>query len=196
MMDNDDMQEIMRQQLSLSRQQRARIEELEGERREPVAIIGSAMRFPGGVSTPTEYWTFLTGSTATQGPIPADREGLRSVYQAGSPTAGRSYVERASFLDDLDLFDAGFFGISDREAMLCDPQQRLLLETCWEATERAGLPVRRQDRLRAGVFIGLMASDYVARVARQRDKSDLDPISAQAGVIRCRQAESATPLFR
>ena len=41
-------------------------------------------------------------------------------------------------LDDVDLFDAGFFGFNPREAELMDPQQRLFLECAWEALESAG----------------------------------------------------------
>ena len=61
-----------------------------------------------------------------------------------------SYVKAASVLSGIDLFDAGFFEYSPREACLMDPQQRLLLEVAWEAFEDAGY----RPEGSVGVFVG------------------------------------------
>ncbi|WP_326552104.1 type I polyketide synthase [Micromonospora sp. NBC_01813] len=178
-METTDLRTLVEDQLRLSRQLRARIRELEAERSAPLAVVGTALRFPGGVSTPEQYWELLTGPATGPRDIPADRPGLRAVHdpQAGP---GRSYVDKAGFLADVAGFDPDFFGISQREAESLDPQQRLLLETSWEALERAGVAVRRTDRLDAGVFVGLMAAEYGDRFTTD-DPDRLDPYFGTGG---------------
>ncbi|MFJ8577833.1 beta-ketoacyl synthase N-terminal-like domain-containing protein [Micromonospora sp. NPDC093277] len=180
-MDTTELRRLVEEQLRLSRRQQARIRELEEERRPPLAVVGLGLRFPGDLRTPEQLWDFLRGDAHAVTGIPDDRPGLRAAYQAGPVRPGRSYVDRAAFLTDIGHFDADFFGISQREAELLDPQQRLLLETAWEALERAGVAVRRADRLDVGVFLGMMASEYGERLAVQEDKTPLDPYYATGG---------------
>jgi acyl transferase domain-containing protein len=151
-MDEEGIRRLMEDQLRHSRRLRTRIRELEQERHAPLAVVGMALRLPGGLDSPEAYWDFLRGDGTAYGPIPEDRPGLRAVYDPVPGRPGRSYVDQAGFLDDIAHFDAEFFGISQREARLLDPQQRMLLETAWEALERAGIPVRRSERLGVGVY--------------------------------------------
>ncbi|WP_345697213.1 beta-ketoacyl synthase N-terminal-like domain-containing protein [Kitasatospora terrestris] len=171
----------MQDQLKLSRRLKARIRELEEQRGAPLAVVGTALRLPGGLTTPEAYWDFLLGDGDALSGIPEDRPGLRAVYDERPDRPGRSYVDRAGFLADVAGFDAPFFGLSQREATALDPQQRLLLETAWEAMERAGVAVRRQDRLKAGVFVGIMSSEYVERMAAPEDKTGIDPYYGTGG---------------
>ncbi|SFD27459.1 Phosphopantetheine attachment site [Streptomyces aidingensis] len=181
-METTDLRRVIEQQLALSQQLRSRIRELEDARSAPLAIVGMGLRFPGGLNTPEDYWDFLLGDGDAVSPVPEDRPGLRAVHSPGGPRPGRSYVDRAGFLGSVDRFDPAFFGISQREAEVLDPQQRLLLATSWEAMERAGIPVRRHDRLRAGVFIGLMTSDYGDRLAHREDtRAAIDPYYGTGG---------------
>ncbi|MER7134127.1 type I polyketide synthase, partial [Streptosporangium saharense] len=123
---------------------------------EAIAVIGLACRLPGA-SNPTDLWELLrSGRDATGEPSP-DR------LRAGPGVAGH----RGGFLDHVDLFDAGFFGVSPREASAMDPQQRLVLELAWEALEDAGLPPAALAGTASGVFLGAMASDYATLVYRQ-----------------------------
>ncbi|GAA1779218.1 acyltransferase domain-containing protein [Streptomonospora arabica] len=70
-------------------------------------------------------------------------------------------MRRGGFLGDAAGFDAGFFGVSPREALAMDPQQRVLLETVWEALERAGIdPTVLRDSA-TGTFMGATSSDYL-----------------------------------
>ena len=62
-------------------------------------------------------------------------------------------------LEDVDLFDAAFFGFSPREAELLDPQQRLFLECAWEALEDAGYDSLRTGGA-VGVFGGVSSNSY------------------------------------
>ncbi|MGW1061347.1 type I polyketide synthase [Micromonospora rubida] len=135
--------------------------------REPVAIVGMACRFPGGVSTPEELWDLLIAERDGVSGVPADRGwDLPPVdpAQAGDP-AGSSGL-RGGFLPDALDFDAGFFGISPREALAMDPQQRLLLEVCWEAIERAGIDPYRLRGGDTAVYAGVINSDYGTRLGR------------------------------
>ena len=177
----DEIRVLMAQQLALSRDLRARIRELEAERHAPLAVVGTALRLPGGLATPQQYWDFLLGDRDVRSAIPEDRPGLRSAYDARPDRPDTSYVDRAGFLDGVADFDPDFFGIGQREADALDPQQRLLLETAWEAMERAGIPIRRQERLSAGVFVGLMTSDYTARLAGRDDRGGIDPYYGTGG---------------
>ncbi len=180
-MNTEDLQRLMEDQLKLTRRLKARVQELEARQDAPLAVVGMALRLPGGLTTPDAYWRFLCNEGTAISEIPADRPGLRAVASPRSDRPGRAYVDRAGFLDDIAKFDAGFFGISSREADALDPQQRLLLETAWEAMERAGLPVQRFERRQAGVFVGIMASEYGERRAGRADKSAIDPYFGTGG---------------
>ncbi|WUH89158.1 polyketide synthase [Streptomyces sp. NBC_00433] len=180
-MDADQIRRLMEDQLKHSRRLQARIRELEDERHAPLAVVGMALRLPGGLDSPDAYWDFLRGDGTAYRPIPEDRPGLRAVYDPVPGKPGRSYVDQAGFLDDIAHFDADFFGISQREAKLLDPQQRMLLETAWEALERAGVPVRRADRLNVGVYLGMMASEYLERLEDREDTTGIDPYYTTGG---------------
>ncbi|MFI8192268.1 beta-ketoacyl synthase N-terminal-like domain-containing protein [Streptomyces sp. NPDC085946] len=180
-MDTEAVRALMEDQLRLSRRLRARINELEDERHAPVAVVGMGLRLPPAIDTPEAYWEFLCGTDSALSGIPADRPGLRAVYDPSVGRPGRSYVDRAGFLDTIADFDADFFGVSRREARLLDPQQRMLLETSWEALERAGIAVRRSDRLDVGIYLGMMTSEYSERNEDRSDMSRIDPYYITGG---------------
>ncbi|HKB11600.1 MAG TPA: polyketide synthase, partial [Vicinamibacterales bacterium] len=152
------------QQAALAVQQlRRRVDQLEGERREPIAIVGTACRFPGGVATPDALWEFLrAGGDAVRG-VPADRWDADRYFDPNPDRGGTIYTRHGSFLDGVDLFDAPFFGLSAREAESLDPQQRLLLEVAWEALERGGQAPDALRETRTGVFVGIGQNDYARR---------------------------------
>ncbi|WSF36594.1 amino acid adenylation domain-containing protein [Streptomyces sp. NBC_01351] len=139
-------------------QARERLRELEEGDREPIAIVGMACRYPGGIDSPAALWRLLASGGETVGAFPRDRgwdEGLHD-----PENGGRSLTGSGGFLYDAPDFDAGFFGISPREALAMDPQQRLLLETAWRAFEDAGIDPDSVRDTETGVFTGLSCSDY------------------------------------
>jgi amino acid adenylation domain-containing protein len=101
---------------------------------EGVAIVGMAGRFPGAGSV-AEFWRNQLEGIESISHFRV--EDLEIANKAGIASDPR-YVKARSILDDVDLFDAEFFGIYPREAELMDPQQRLFLECCWQAIEDAG----------------------------------------------------------
>ena len=141
-------------------QLRADLQALQTAKVEPIAVIGMGCRFPHGADTPEKFWTLLRNGVHTVTEVPKQRWALKEYYDPDPATPNKMHVRYASFLDAIEAFDAGFFGIAPREAISMDPQQRLLLESSWEALEMAGLAPDRLFNSTTGVFVGLCGDDY------------------------------------
>ncbi|KPM51825.1 erythronolide synthase [Frankia sp. R43] len=121
---------------------------------EPIAVIGMACRFPGGLRSPDELWRFVAAGGDAISPFPSNRGWDTSAL----PCFG------GGFLHDAADFDPEFFGLTENEALATDPQQRLLLETSWEAFEHAGIDPLTARGSSTGVFFGVIFHDYGYRL--------------------------------
>jgi len=125
---------------------------------EPIALIAMAGRFPGAADV-EQFWDNLM----------AGRESISffddATLDAGVSAALRAdplYVRARGVIDDIEQFDASFFGINPKEAELMDPQQRIFLEICWECLERGGY-VPDQAPGPVGIYGGMYNASYFQR---------------------------------
>lgn len=122
---------------------------------EGIAIVGMSGRFPGA-STVSQLWTNV-------------KAGLESIQhftweelEARDPAAlsrDPAYVRARGLLENVESFDAGFFGFTPRDVEVMDPQHRVFLEICWEALEDAGWDPARYPGA-VGVFAGQALPTY------------------------------------
>jgi len=128
---------------------------------EPIAVIGMALRAPGCPDVEAFWQALLAG-----------HEGLRR-FAPGEldPAVPADWRQRPNFvpvrgvLERAEHFDAAFFGLPQREAVLLDPQQRQLLELAWQALEDAGIDPRRQPDI--GIWAGTANNGYAALLRRE-----------------------------
>ena len=137
---------------------------------EGVAIIGLAGRFPGARNV-AEFWQNL-------------RDGVESITQFTDEQLEASGIDPAVFsapnyvragfvVDDIELFDASFFGFNPREGAVLDPQHRLFMECAWEALEQAGYdPDRYEGRI--GLYAGASQSSYYFNLLSSREVLEAD----------------------
>ena len=134
---------------------------------EPIAIIGLACRLPGAADA-DEFWRNLAGGVESLRTYTLEEqaaEGVPARY-LNDP----NFVPAAMVLDDMESFDAGLFGMTNREADIRDPQQRLFLEIAHGALENAGYDPARYDG-DIGVYGGIGADEYEWRNIRQNPKA-------------------------
>lgn len=130
---------------------------------EPIAIVGSGCRFPGGANSPSDLWKLLQSPRDVSKAISqTDRFDPAGYYHPDGTHHATTNVRHAYMLEDnlMKEFDASFFNISPNEAESADPQQRLLLETVYEAIEAGGHSIEALRGSDTAVFVGCMSVDW------------------------------------
>ncbi|SMG00109.1 Malonyl CoA-acyl carrier protein transacylase [Burkholderia singularis] len=130
--------------------------------RRDIAVIGLAGRYPMAEHLDA-FWRNLVDGRDCVSPLPPGR------WLADHPQLSGFGDVWGGFLDDVDSFDALFFGITPREAAKLDPQERLFLQCAYAAIEDAGYtcatlglgePGGAHEHNRVGVFAGAMYQEY------------------------------------
>jgi acyl transferase domain-containing protein len=134
---------------------KAEIEATRQRASDPIAVVGMGCRFPGGAGDPESYWSILRDAADTIGDAPADRWDQDADYGPELADPAMIHTRRGGFLERIDAFDPGFFGLSLNEAAGMDPQQRLLLEVVWETFENASIPADSVAGSRTAAFVGI-----------------------------------------
>jgi len=114
-----------------------------------IAIVGMAGRFPGAKDV-REFWENLKNGIESITRFTDDE------LEAGQ---GPNAIKARPILDEVEQFDASYFGILPKEAEVMDPQHRVFLECSVEALEDAGCdPARHGGAI--GVFAGCSPNTY------------------------------------
>lgn len=140
-------------------------------REDTIAIVGTSGRFPGADS-PEELWKNLMARRDAIGNWPVSRSNGAS-----------SHRFRGAFLRDIEGFDSGFFGISEREAALMDPHQRLFLETAWTVLEDAGYAPSEMAGQPIGVFAAMYSPEYGQRAGAHVAAVDSEHLLGRLSVM-------------
>ena len=144
---------------------------------EGIAIVGMACRFPGAPDIETFWRQLEAGSDAVTN---GRQDGGSWTGVAGDPTVENNIWGRGGFVDEIDRFDARFFGMTPIGARMTDPQQRLLLETSWRALESAGIDPESLRGSRTGVYAGIATSEY--RDLMTADSDGLNYLGTASGM--------------
>ncbi|MEO8400725.1 MAG: SDR family NAD(P)-dependent oxidoreductase [Gammaproteobacteria bacterium] len=135
-----------------------------------IAIIGMNGIFPGAADLKMFWNNLITGKNCIS-EIPKNRWDWQDYYGDPFSDTNKTKIKWGGFVDNIGLFDAGFFNISPREAELIDPQQRLFLEVAWKTIEDAGYAPDELSLLKTGVFVGVVNNDY-AELLQQNSITD------------------------
>ncbi|KAJ1609193.1 type I fatty acid synthase, partial [Cryptosporidium canis] len=125
-----------------------------------VVVVGMSCSFPGGSSSPSEFWSMLQSGIDAIGEIPKSRWNIDEFYSSDLDSEGKMYTREGGFIENIDRFGASFFKISHAEAKSMDPQQRIFLEKSYEALKDAGFTIDTLKKRNISVFAGCCSNDW------------------------------------
>ncbi|PYH87840.1 polyketide synthase [Aspergillus ellipticus CBS 707.79] len=145
----------------------------------PLAVIGISLKFPDDATSPEAFWDMLIQGRCASSKFPRDRMNIDAFHSTDRDRLHSVSCQGGHFMtEDLGLFDAPFFGMSEADAKSIDPQQRLALETVYRAVENAGLPLEQIASSKTSVFAGSFCNDY--HILQVKDPLNV-PKNATAG---------------
>ncbi|MGO1117060.1 type I polyketide synthase [Rhodovibrionaceae bacterium A322] len=150
----------LKQALAAIDRLQAQVKTLQNAQKESIAIVGLGLRLPGGVGSAEQLWDVLLAGKDAVGPVPANRWDGEALFDPDPDSVGKLAMRAGAFLEDVEGFDAAFFGLTADEAAMLDPQQRLVLEVAWRALEDAGIAPDSLAGSATGVYLGIAASDW------------------------------------
>lgn len=140
-----------------------------------IAIVGMACRFPGAAEKGA-FWKMLREGVDAISEVPPQRWDAAALYAEEPGVRGKACTRWGGFVDDVERFDAAFFGIAEAEAREMDPQQRMLLQAAWHALEDAAIPADTLAGSATGVYIGIGSNDFGRQL-----HGKLDALTALSG---------------
>lgn len=128
-----------------------------------IAVIGYAGTFPNAENL-NQYWQNLINGTDCITHFSEDE--LLKYNVPPEYLQDSNYVKSCGKIDNIDLFDCDFFGVTPREASLMDPQHRIFLETCWKALESSGYAPEKTQQV-IGIYAGMGNTNYLDALYKQ-----------------------------
>ncbi|CAM3145501.1 SDR family NAD(P)-dependent oxidoreductase [Janthinobacterium lividum] len=156
----DDIKQLLSKSVNEIKRLKAVNRKLEQELSEPIAIVGTACRYPGDINSLEQLWEALSEGKDCIGRMTDQRWPMHRFLNDDAHQAGSIYTDAMGMLSDIDRFDPAHFGLKTEEARHLDPQHRLLMELAWETFEDAGYAIERFAGSRTGVYVGIMSDDY------------------------------------
>ncbi|KAI9657994.1 MAG: Type I Iterative PKS [Bathelium mastoideum] len=148
---------------------------------EPIAIIGCAMRLPGGVNDGEALWSLLESKREGRCLVPQDRYNVDAFYGPGKQ--GHVCSKYGYFLDHLDLaeMDTSMWSMTKTEASEMDPQQRLALEVVFECLQSSGTTQWHGKNI--GTYFGIFGEDWADMQAKETQHSGMYRITGYGDFV-------------
>lgn len=146
-----------------------KLKNIQNQKTEPIAVIGMGCKFPKANNL-EEYWELLSKNIDAISKTPPSRYDVDQ-YNSGHPD-DKINNPYGGYVNDVYDFDARFFDLSPKEALMLDPQQRLLLEVTADSLENANLPTDKLSNVNTSVYVGISSFDYGVRLHSNEGKID------------------------
>ncbi|KAM3441686.1 hypothetical protein MY4824_001464 [Beauveria thailandica] len=160
---------------------------------DPIAIIGTACRFSGQVSSLPTLWDMISNVRTGHCKVPSSRWDADLLHHPDPDRKGTMAVKHGYFLQqDISHFDAPFFSTTAKEAAAMDPMKRLLLEVSYESIENAGIQMESLVNSDTACYVGCMTNDY--EILSTHDMQDMG-YSAATGISKAMTANRVSWFF-
>ena len=148
----------------------------------PIAIVGMAMRLPGGANSAASFWDLMMNKASGRCRVPRDRYNIDAFYDPRA-RPGTVKTEYGHFIENYDLqhFDSSFFSMSKPEVEQLDPQQRMLLEVVRECLENGGKTSWKGDKI--GCYVGSFGEDWLDLGAKDPQNTGLYRITGAGDFV-------------